>query len=299
MRGVLAMLHLATVRSRCSADELLDDSLFEFTFRSATQGTVQELRALLRKGARPNSSGGDALSTSLHNVAINNRADLLRVLLDAGASASKRSFDGQTPLHWACRGRSLACTQALLDAGADPAAQDSLGRTPLLVAVEVGAVPCVKWLIPVTPQWALAWEGWSTLSPRSSVASRVANDRGRSADDDVRTVNDLARASGCAETQEMIRRETRFPFRRALAVMIWASERKGADDRTADSTCMACRSALGDGSGGERCRDCADSVRRVRPRRASTVPDAEEVTERRRLIQALPEGFMGEVMRFI
>ncbi|GAM38537.1 hypothetical protein TCE0_033r09331 [Talaromyces pinophilus] len=79
--------------------------------------------------------------TALH-FAASKRSDsgprMVQILLDGGAKATAKTRQGgNTPLHYAVDGRSVATIQALLEAGANPNATNGSGVTPLHKAVAI------------------------------------------------------------------------------------------------------------------------------------------------------------------
>jgi ankyrin repeat protein len=97
---------------------------------AANRGSADVVKTLLAVGADP--SGGINGWTPLHAVC---RADIARILLDAGAKPTAKSSGGTTPLH-----SMVGCLDAegavalLLQRGADVNALDGDGLTPLLRA---------------------------------------------------------------------------------------------------------------------------------------------------------------------
>ena len=65
-------------------------------------------------------------------------ADVVRVLLDAGANPNVRQSAGWTPLHAAAMNGDLTSVELLLDSGADPAATNEEGRSVVDLANESG-----------------------------------------------------------------------------------------------------------------------------------------------------------------
>jgi ankyrin repeat protein len=73
-------------------------------------------------------------STLLHCAAWKGHAELVRVLLDAGADINdhnKNDHWGTTPLHAAAHGNQFQVAEVLLSRGADLRAKNLHGRTPL------------------------------------------------------------------------------------------------------------------------------------------------------------------------
>ena len=85
---------------------------------------------LLSAGANPNS--GYSRWSPLHAAAVAGNADIVQVLLAAGANP--RIHQGWTALHVAAWSGNRAVVQALLGAGADPGRGDEDGRTALHAA---------------------------------------------------------------------------------------------------------------------------------------------------------------------
>lgn len=75
-------------------------------------------------------------STLLPSAAQSGQVEIVRLLLDNGASVSAKVANGLTALHWAATTDSVETTHALIAAGADVNVQDDAGYTPLACAVE-------------------------------------------------------------------------------------------------------------------------------------------------------------------
>lgn len=75
--------------------------------------------------------------TPCHGAGFQGRADIMKILLDAGLDCvNDRHQDGYTALHRACWGRERRHTETvrtLLKAGAPPDQEGSDGRTPLIM----------------------------------------------------------------------------------------------------------------------------------------------------------------------
>ena len=113
------------------------------------QGDVDEVRSLLNDGADPNEAQGDGL-TALHVAAQEGHVEIVRLLLDAGATVDAKSRIGDyTPLHLANQGAHTSVARALVEAGADVSAPTSTsGVTALHLAAQVvGGQGAVKMLL--------------------------------------------------------------------------------------------------------------------------------------------------------
>ena len=62
-----------------------------------------------------------------------NYVNCLQMILDAGADVNVQNVDGQTPLYYAVRDRSLECFKLLIDHKADVNLADEHGCSPLRV----------------------------------------------------------------------------------------------------------------------------------------------------------------------
>jgi len=88
-------------------------------------------------------------ATPLYLAAVNGDADMLQILLDAGADAKATVLENnETPLMFAARSGSTAAVQVLLDAGADiEAREDYRGASALLWAAEQNHADVVQVLV--------------------------------------------------------------------------------------------------------------------------------------------------------
>ncbi len=115
---------------------------------AAMRGDVQEVKALLEKGADVNAAQGDGM-TALHWAAENGNAELVKTLLYAGANVEAATRDGAyTALHLAARAGHAGAIEALVAGGADVGARTTTrGATPLHFAVGSGHLDAVKALL--------------------------------------------------------------------------------------------------------------------------------------------------------
>ena len=111
---------------------------------AAQRGDLAEVRALLRTGADVNAAQTDGM-TALHWAAADNRIEIARTLLYAGAAVRATTrLGGYTPLHLAARSGNAEIAGILLDAGADPNAYTSTGVTAMHFAADADAAGVVE-----------------------------------------------------------------------------------------------------------------------------------------------------------
>jgi len=65
----------------------------------------------------------------INSAAASGRADLVKLVLAAGADPNARQMAGYTALHAAAAHQNVEMTQALLDAGADPSMRSDDGQS--------------------------------------------------------------------------------------------------------------------------------------------------------------------------
>src|SRR5919201_2837551 len=131
--GVSALMR-AVYRSQPSLLDAFQGLTGELdVFEAAAFGDVERLREVLRADAGSEVSySGDGF-TALHFAAFFGHPEAARLLLDAGAAvdAFGRGWMTGTALHSVVSRRQADIVQLLLEAGADPNARQSAGWTPL------------------------------------------------------------------------------------------------------------------------------------------------------------------------
>ena len=114
---------------------------------AAMRGDAESVQRLLREGADVNAPRNDGM-TALHWAAMNDDADLIGVLMYAGAVVEPTTrLGGYTPLHLASReGRGLAVA-ALLEAGSSPGTLTSTGVSAIHLAAQSGSTVAIRALL--------------------------------------------------------------------------------------------------------------------------------------------------------
>ena len=114
---------------------------------AASRGDLASVRTLLRDGADVNAAQGDGM-TALHWAALQGNAEMVSVLLYAGANvAATTRLGAYTPLHLASRDGRAEASALLIDAGSDPNAETTTGATPLHFAAAGGEVATITHLL--------------------------------------------------------------------------------------------------------------------------------------------------------
>jgi len=94
-------------------------------------GQPEAAEELLCHGADMNAVATNPMKVAVINsAAASGRADLVKMVLRAGANPNARQMMGYTALHAAAARDSVEMVQALLDAGADPSLRSDDGQFP-------------------------------------------------------------------------------------------------------------------------------------------------------------------------
>jgi uncharacterized protein len=106
------------------------------------------VKVLIDRGADVNASESLQGYTALHFAARDQKAALVRTLLDAGAEPDPVDVFGDTPLWRSVMNSSgdLATTRLLIDGGADPSVRNRNGISPLSLARDTGQDDMVRLL---------------------------------------------------------------------------------------------------------------------------------------------------------
>jgi ankyrin repeat protein len=102
-------------------------------------GRYETAALLIERGAEVDAFGrGWMTGTAMHSAVSRLHADVVRILLDAGANPNVRQSAGWTPLHAAAMNGDLTSVELLLASGADPTATNEEGRSVIDLANESG-----------------------------------------------------------------------------------------------------------------------------------------------------------------
>ena len=103
----------------------------EMLLIAAESGNTPELRNALAQGAHVNTMGLIDGRTALNIAAQSGHAEIVKILLDAGAQIDSRDAYGRTALSWQASEDNFKMVEFLLRHGANPHLRDRHGRTAL------------------------------------------------------------------------------------------------------------------------------------------------------------------------
>ncbi|KAG6509215.1 E3 ubiquitin-protein ligase XBAT33-like [Zingiber officinale] len=114
--------------------------------RAAAEGDTEGAKKLLEM--EPGLARSSGFSSPLHIAAAGGHSEIVLLLLEHGAGANSRSFNGRTPLMEACRSGCWEAVQALLVFDCDVSKGSYWnGRTALHYAAEGGHAACIRLLV--------------------------------------------------------------------------------------------------------------------------------------------------------
>ncbi|EON62878.1 hypothetical protein W97_02103 [Coniosporium apollinis CBS 100218] len=133
----------ASERSNCFDEETREaqqsGTLVNDLHSAIEQNDLRKIKHLLQEGVDPNAQSGRLQRNALHQTALHNRAECVRLLVDNGALVDAEEGKGDTALHLATWKGHAEVVDALLTHGADI---DRLsgrdGNTPLWCAISKG-----------------------------------------------------------------------------------------------------------------------------------------------------------------
>uniref|UniRef100_A0A671QKH1 Ankyrin repeat domain 1b (cardiac muscle) n=1 Tax=Sinocyclocheilus anshuiensis TaxID=1608454 RepID=A0A671QKH1_9TELE len=123
-----------------SQNDFVDEDDF---LKAALDDKLPMVKSYLARGADPNAHD----NVSLYRACSQGNVEIVKMLLEAGASIENKDKLQATEVHWSCRGGSLPVLEALLNHGAKLDSREKLRSTPLHVAVRTGHYECAEHLI--------------------------------------------------------------------------------------------------------------------------------------------------------
>ncbi|XP_051495051.1 protein phosphatase 1 regulatory subunit 12B isoform X3 [Apus apus] len=102
---------------------------------ACSSGDTEEVKRLLGRGARVNTTNVDGL-TALHQACIDENLDMVKFLVENGANVNQQDNEGWTPLHAVASCGYLNIAEYLISHGANVAAVNSEGDVPSDIAEE-------------------------------------------------------------------------------------------------------------------------------------------------------------------
>ena len=114
----------------------------------ASQGSMKEIQALLRKWPKAVRSYDSQGRTPLHLAAENGHAGLVSYFIRKGADVNAEDDDFATPLHLAVVGGYIAIVRILLQKGADSSALDATGHRP----IQYSSNEEIRWVLDWGPE---------------------------------------------------------------------------------------------------------------------------------------------------
>lgn len=141
---------LESARTRTSTTTFPHETVLPPTPSSTSITPDQSLELNLLASHNTNSMSVSPLSvgnTAIHQACNNGHADVVKLLLDRGASALETNADGQTILHVACAKGHTNIVRMLLHRGLNPEQKDFQGMSPLYLAASNGHTDIVGLLI--------------------------------------------------------------------------------------------------------------------------------------------------------
>ncbi|XP_061845342.1 ankyrin repeat and SOCS box protein 3 isoform X1 [Colius striatus] len=132
------------------SDEYINSKTFEgmcALHLSARHGALESARVLLEAGADPNEVTNEA-TTPLFLAVENGHVDMAKFLLQRGANVQgPHSWSGWNSLHTAAFQGFTEIMKILLESGASKESKDDFGITPLFVAAQYGKLESLKLLV--------------------------------------------------------------------------------------------------------------------------------------------------------
>ena len=114
---------------------------------AAAGGHTEAVRTLLCMPEVDVNHANDMATTSLHCAVLEKHADVVQVLVDAGADIETQDENRRSPLHSACCSGTFTIVKMLVEAGAKVCVTDNKGHTCLTLAATHGHTETVRYLV--------------------------------------------------------------------------------------------------------------------------------------------------------
>jgi ankyrin repeat protein len=175
VHGVSALMLARYRLDRAVTDALLRADPELDVFEATALGYVDRLRARLDEDPAATSARSADGYTALHFAAFFGKAEVARILLEAGAEVNAVADNEMRvqPLHSAAAGRHLEVCRLLLAAGADVNARQAGGYTPLHAAARNGDPELVELFLSAQADPVAATEAGDTPAATAEAAGHV------------------------------------------------------------------------------------------------------------------------------
>lgn len=140
----------------CSEEDA--EALYEYSRR----GKLPQVQELLDRGVPPDRFMAYDGSTPIVIAARSGHGEVVKLLLERGASREAHTDDGSPLLIHAVSGSSDAAVQAVLDTGADANEENEDGVTPLILASDKGLLQVVQLLLARKADVSVVAEDWGS-----------------------------------------------------------------------------------------------------------------------------------------
>ena len=108
-------------------------------------GDDEDVFEALKTGVSPNAVDAHGRS-GLHMAAGNGHTEVVKLLVEKGATVGLENAEGSTPLHWACLNGHVKIVEYLLDKGAKLSSCNKSGRTPFDEAISMNRKEVLDYL---------------------------------------------------------------------------------------------------------------------------------------------------------
>lgn len=110
-------------------------------------GHPETVRMLVERGADVAQVARNPMKIQpLHAAAASKKAEVVKILVDAGAPVNGQQQEGWAPLHEAAKSNNLDMARALLARGADPKLTNDKGQSAIGLAADAGHIEMLKLL---------------------------------------------------------------------------------------------------------------------------------------------------------